>query len=51
MILKVILIVLYLPICGIYALMAIKEKSKLLGLCAACWFVCAVLNLCWLARC
>lgn len=48
MILRVILIVLYLLLCGVYALMAMKRKSKLLGFCVACWFVCAVLNLCCL---
>lgn len=52
MILRVLLIVLYLLLCGIYALLAMKRKSKLLWVCVGCWFVCAVLNLCCLlARC
>lgn len=48
MILKVILIILYLFLVGIYTSMAIKRKSKLLVFCAVCWFICAVLNLCCL---
>lgn len=52
MISRIILIVSYLLLGGIYALLAIEEKRKILGLCAACWFVCAVLNLySLLARC
>lgn len=46
MMLRVILIILYLLLIGRCALMAIKEKSKLLWFCAGCWFLCAVLNLC-----
>lgn len=45
---RVLIIVLYLLLCGIYALLAMKRKSKLFGLCAVLWSVCAVLNLCCL---
>lgn len=52
MMLRVILIILYLFLVGIYTSMAIKRKSKLLVFCAVCWFACAVLNLLsLLARC
>ena len=52
MILKILLIVLNLLLGGIYTLMAIEQKNKLLGFCAVCWFVCAFLNLLsLLARC
>ena len=52
MILRVLLIVLYLLLCGIDALLAMKRKSKLLWVCAVCWSVCAALNLyILLARC
>lgn len=52
MMLRVLLIVLYLSLCGIYALLAMKRKSKLLWVCVGCWLICAVLNLyILLARC
>lgn len=52
MMLRVLIIVLYLLLCGIYALLAMKIKSKLLWVCVGAWFVCATLNLCCLlARC
>lgn len=52
MMLRVILTISYILFGGVYALMAVEEKNKLLWFCAVCWFGCAVLNLCiLLARC